>query len=272
MIMANIIKSLYNIRMLDELAEKRTVIHNIHPLVKVLTTLAYLITTVSYDKYAVSSLLPLVFYPVVTIGLAEIPPMPIVRRALAAAPFLIGIGILNPLFDHEPAVILSGIQIPGGWLSFFSIMVKGVFTILAALILIATTGMTGIASALRMLRIPRLFVLHLLLTYRYISVLVEEAGRIWNAYMLRAPGQKAIALKAWAPCVGRMLMGACGRAQRVYQAMALRGFHGEYNPGDVKGMNAGDFVYFIGWVTFFLFSRYFNLSARIGAIILGVIK
>ncbi|WP_068556674.1 energy-coupling factor transporter transmembrane component T family protein [Thermotalea metallivorans] len=270
--MANIIKSLYNIRMLDELAEKRTVIHSIHPLMKVMTTLAYLITTVSYDKYAVSSLLPLVFYPVVIIVLAEIPPVPIVKMALAATPFLIGIGILNPLFHHEPAIILSGIQISEGWISFLSIMIKGIFNILAALILIATTGMTGIASALRMLRIPRVFVLQLLLTYRYISVLAEEAVRIWEAYMLRTPGRKAIAFKTWVPCVGRMLMGAYGRARRVYQAMALRGFHGEYNPGDVKGMNTVDFAYCIGWVTFFVLVRYLNFSAQIGAAILGVMK
>ncbi|MDO9535800.1 MAG: cobalt ECF transporter T component CbiQ [Bacillota bacterium] len=270
--MSNIIKSLYNIRMLDELAEKRTFIHNIHPLIKVLTTCVYLTVTVSFDKYELSGLLPLIFYPVVMITLAEIPMIPILKRMLVVIPLIIGIGIFNPLFDHKPMVVLPWIQISGGWISFFSIMFKGGFTILAALILIATTGMTRIASALRMIRVPRLFVLQLLLTYRYISVLMEEAGRTWNAYMLRAPGQKSVNPKAWGPLAGQMLMRTYDRAQRVYQAMGLRGFNGEYNPGDVKKVTVKDILYFTCWAAFFAVSRYFNLPALIGEVVTGVMK
>ena len=67
--MANITQSLYNIRFLDELAEKQTVIHKIHPLAKLLTTMIYLIVVVSFGKYEISGLLPLVFYPVIIIAL-----------------------------------------------------------------------------------------------------------------------------------------------------------------------------------------------------------
>ncbi len=269
-IMTNIMESLYNIRILDELAEKRTVIHNIHPLIKLLTTIAYVIITVSFGKYELSNLLPLLFYPIVIITLAEIPVIPILKRILVVLPFIIGIGVFNPLFDPEPMLVFLGLQISGGWVSFLSIIIKGFLTLLAALILISTTGMTWIASALRLLRIPRLFVLQLLLTYRYISVIMEEAGRTWNAYMLRAPGQQGVSFKISGPLAGQLLMRTYDRAQRVYQAMSLRGFIGEYNPGEVKKVTVKDCLFLGGWVAFFSVCRYINLPALIGSVVTGV--
>jgi cobalt/nickel transport system permease protein len=83
--MADITQSLYGIRFLDELAEKSTVIHKIHPLVKLITTMTYLVVVVSFGKYEVTGLLPLVFFPVIIIALAEIPLLPILKRMLLVA-------------------------------------------------------------------------------------------------------------------------------------------------------------------------------------------
>lgn len=83
------------------MARKETRIHKIHPLVKLLTTFVYLIMVVSFGKYEIGSLLPFVFYPVIIFTLAEIPVAPILKRILLVEPLIIGIGILNPLFDHH---------------------------------------------------------------------------------------------------------------------------------------------------------------------------
>lgn len=131
--MSNMVASLYDIRLLDELAEKKTVIHKIHPLIKVLTTILYLIIIVSFDKYELSGLLPLLFYPVIVIALADLPLVPLLKRMLIVLPLIIGIGLFNPLFDRSPLVVLPWIQISGGWISFLSILLKGVLTILASL-------------------------------------------------------------------------------------------------------------------------------------------
>jgi len=270
MVMSNMSASLYNIRLLDELAEKRTIVHNIHPLVKVLTTGMYLIVTVSFNKYELTGLLPLVFYPVMVIALADIPVVPLLKRMLIVSPFIIGIGLFNPLFDRSPMVVLPWIQISGGWISFFTIMIKGIFTILAALILIATTGMTKIAAALRMMRIPRVFILQLLLTYRYISVLIEEAGLTVRAYSLRSPGEKGIRFSNWGSLAGQMLLRTLERAQRVYHAMCCRGFAGEYNTGSEKRLRAGDILYFTGWGLYFVIVRHFNIPVALGSLITGV--
>lgn len=269
--MANITESLYSMRILDELSLKGTAIHRIHPLAKLLTTIAYLVVIASFDRYEISRLFPLFFYPVIILALSDMPFMPILKRLLIVEPLIIGIGILNPLFDQE-VVSLAGLAVSRGWITFFSIFFKCGLTVMAALILIATTGMDKIAYALRAIKVPRLFVFQLLLTYRYISVLMEEAGRIWNAYLLRAPGQKGVRLKAWGSLLGQMLLRTYDRALRVYEAMKLRGFKGEYCPGGVNKVTFLDMFYTVCWVTVFIACRLFDISALIGTAVTGVIK
>jgi len=57
-----------------------------------------------------------------------------------------------------------------------------------------------------MLKIPKLFVLQLMLTYRYISVLLEEAERMLRAYMLRSPlqNENGIHIKDWGALQGNL--------------------------------------------------------------------
>lgn len=264
--MADITQSLYGIRFLDELAVKSTVIHKIHPLVKLITTMTYLVVVVSFGKYEVTGLLPLVFYPVIIIALAEIPLLPILKRMLLVAPFAVGIGIFNPIFDNSTMYVLDGIRLSGGWISFFSIMIKFVLAVLAALTVIATTGMDRIADALRLLRVPRVFVLQLLLTYRYISVLMEEVARIIRAYSMRAPSHSGVQKGVWGSLAGNLLLRTFDRAHSVYQAMVQRGFNGEYNTGYDRRVTIQDMLYLFGWIVFFLAARLYDIPALLGSL------
>lgn len=269
--MSKIMNSLYNMRLLDDLAKKETSIHKLHPLVKLLTTVIYLTVVVSFGKYDISSLLPFVFYPVLIFAFAELPVAPILKRILLVEPFIIGIGILNPLFDNY-TVLLGVIAISRGWVTFLSIFIKCGLTVAVSILLIATTGMDKLAAALRMLKIPKIFVLQLLLTYRYISVLIEEVFRMQRAYSLRAPGHKGIHRSVWGSFAGQLILRTFERAQRVYQSMSLRGFTGEYNTGDIARMSFKDFAYFAGWSLFFIIARIYNIPMLIGSLFTGVIK
>ncbi len=199
-------KSLYNIRYLDELSEKITIIHNVHPLAKVLTTIIYLIIVVSFSKYEISGLIPLILYPMTLIILADIKITMIIKRLLVVLPFVICIGIFNPLLDHTSILIIGNIYISGGWISFISILIKCALTVAASLILIATTGINKIALSLRLLKVPKLFIIEFLLTYRYITVLIEEAGRITRAYSVRSHIQKGIRFKDCGYLIGQLLI------------------------------------------------------------------
>jgi cobalt/nickel transport system permease protein len=270
--MANITESIYKIRFLDDEARKTTWVHSIHPLAKVIVTIVYLIIVVSFGKYDIVKMLPLVFYPVVIIGIAEIPVKALLKRVLLASVFVAGIGIFNPIFDREIRLIVLNIGISGGWISFLSVVLKCCFTVIGSLLMVATTGMDNIALAFRMLKIPKLFVLQLLQTYRYIIVLMEEVGTIINAYKLRAPGQKGIRFNSWGSLVGQILIRSFARAERVHAAMILRGFNGEYKTGFTKKLLRKDWIYIACWITFFIICRYYNLPELLGTIAIGVKK
>ncbi|AFL99942.1 ABC-type cobalt transport system, permease component CbiQ [Desulfitobacterium dehalogenans ATCC 51507] len=252
--MSKIVDSIYNVRLLDDLARKDTSIHRIPPVIKILTTIVYLIVVVSFDRYEISGLLPFVFYPMILILLAELPAKPIFKRLLMVEPLIIGIGILNPLFD------------PRGWITFVSIMIKCGLTVTVSLILVATTGMERIAQALRALKVPSVFVLQLLLTFRYISVLMEELARMMRAYSLRAPGQKGIRLKDCGSFAGQLLLRTFDRAQRVYDSMRLRGFEGEYPMGCQSKILFKDSIYLGAWSLFFIIARVYDIPVMIGSL------
>lgn len=59
----------------------------------------------------------------------------------------------------------------------------------------------------------------LLLTYRYLILLLQEGSRMSAAYALRAPYSKGIAFNAWGTLVGQLLLRSIDRAQTVYESM-----------------------------------------------------
>jgi cobalt/nickel transport system permease protein len=262
--MRTLAESLNNIRLLDELSAQNTPVNRLHPLAKLLTTLMFLIVTVSYGKYDFSAMLPLTVFPMALLIAGEIPLMPLLRRLLLLSPLAIGLGIFNPCFDHAPMVTIFGLEISGGWMSFAVILLKFILTVTAALILIASTGMTGIAAALRMLRVPRIFVMQLLLTYRYIALLLDETTRVSLAYSLRSPFQRGVHYRAWGSLAGQLLIKTHLRAQRVYDSMLCRGFCGEYHTGAAKPFSRYDLGFIFSFTLFFLLARFVNLSLLLG--------
>ena len=70
---------------------------------------------------------------------------------------------------------------------------------------------------------PRVLVTTILLTYRYIVLLLQEGNRISTAYALRAPGEKGIHFRAWGSLLGQLLLRSVDRAQLVYEYDVMGG-------------------------------------------------
>lgn len=270
--MWNILASIYNINFLEETASKKSIIHGLDPLVKLLVTIVYSFLILSFNKYEITALLPLAFYPVVLIILSDVPIVPLLKRLLIVLPLVVSIGILNPLINKNPFCEFLGITISYGWISFFSLVIRLCLTVLAGLLLIATTGIEKISAALRRIRFPKMLTIQLMLTYRYISVLLEEVGSVVKAYHLRAPGEKGISLRTSGSLIGQLLLRSFERADRLYSAMLLRGFSGEYNFGKERKIDKVSGIYLITWSVFFLIARFLNIPEILGQITMGVLR
>lgn len=269
--MVNITQAYYKMFILDELAEKRTAIHRINPVIKLVVTLIYLLFVVSCDKYEISELIPLFFYPVIILAVGDIPLKPIFVGLAVSAPLVLGVGVFNPLLDRTIVLTVEGIGISSGMLSFAALLIKCGLTVTAALLLLATTGMNNIGAALQKLHVPEIFITQLLLTYRYISVLMGETSRVYNAYTLRAPSQKGISRNVWGSLIGSLLLRTYDRAARIFQAMKLRAYENQYYGVSLDKLNKVDILYLLGWIAFFLITKFINIPMVIGLLVTGAL-
>ncbi len=248
--------ALSEVRRMDEIASRKQWVNQIHPLVKLMVTALFLVLAMSFSPDRLAFLLRMGAYPIALFILGEVPFWDSLRRLRVVLPLVCLTGALNPFFDRSPGAELFGVPVTAGVLSMLALMVKGIYGVLASYLLIATTPIEEICYALRKLRVPAVLVTQFLLTCRYISLLLEEAGRVMQAYSLRAPGQKGVRFRAWGSLAGQLLLRSMDRADEVYQSMALRGFRGEFCQGEGLRCRAKDYLYLAVWAgIFFLLCR-----------------
>lgn len=254
------------LRELDDLAAEDSPVHRLNPLCKLLVTVFYIVTVVSFPKYDLSGLVIMVLYPVVLFQAAGIPVSLCFHKLRVVLPLVCAVGLVNPFLDHTPLIPLETLTITGGVVSMVTLMLKGVFSLMASFLLIATTSIDTLCAALRMLHVPDILTTLLLLTYRYIGVMIEEVSIMTESYSLRAPGQKGIHISAWGSFLGQLLLRSMDRAEALYQSMLLRGFRGDYYYADVPPCGVSGVIYGIVCIGAFLFARWFDLPVLLGSL------
>ena len=252
------------LREMDQLSAQDSPIHRLHPLSKLLVTLAYIFTVVSFPKYSFSALTVMVLYPILVFQISGIPVRLCLHKLRVMLVLVCAVGVLNPFFDRVPMLALGGVTVTGGMVSMAALILKGVFALMASFLLIATTPIDRLCAALRQLHVPGILVTLLLLTYRYISVMLREVSIMTDAYALRAPGQKGVHISAWGSFLGQLLLRSMDRAEELYQSMELRGFRGEFHYAEGEPFGAGSLVYALGWAAFFLLARLTDLPQLLG--------
>ncbi len=268
--MNNIGRDKFDIRYMDNLACGQSLLHRLDPRAKLITTFIFIVTVVSFGKYALSSLTPFFIYPIALIALGGLPYRYILKKVLIVSPFAVLVGIFNPLMDREVLFYIGSTGVSGGWVSFSSILLRFVLTVTAALILIASTGFNAVCLALTKLRIPRPFVVQMLFFYRYIFVLTDEAEKMVRARSFRAFNSGAIRFKNFISLIGHLLLRTLDRAERIYLAMCCRGFDGHIRIIRSMKIRFKEVVFVIGWLSLFVFFRYYNIPFKLGTFITGV--
>ncbi len=259
-------QAISEIQTLQSVAEEDSFINRLHPLGKLILTVFYVAVTVSFPKYALTNLIAMVVYPVSVFTVTDLSFKDALRRLRVVLPIVMLFGVLNPFFDRTTILVIGNMKISGGVISMLSLMLKGVLTVLAGYILIATTTIEKICRALRILHVPKAFVTVILLIFRYVTLLLSEARRITQAYSLRAPGQKGVQYKVWGPLLGQLLLRSMDRANDVYDSMLLRGFDGEFRTGRAEKIKPADILWPLLWMAVILLLRLFPLVEWIGGL------
>ncbi len=257
----------FDIGRLDRLSYQETCVHRLDPRAKLIATFLFLLTVISYPKYEIIALTPFFLYPALLMALGEIPVRFIIRKIIVVSPFALFIGIFNPLLEARTFALIPGFYVSAGWISFLSILLKFTLTIIAALLLIATTSFPGVCHALRRLGFPALFVSQLLFLYRYLFVLMEEAMRIIRARDMRSFGTRGTGMKVFARIVGILFLRTVDRAERIYYAMLSRGFHGDIPSLKRSRMVRSDLAFLSLMLVFLGGFRFFPITEGIGRVV-----
>ena len=261
--------SLSSLREMDMLAAENSPVHQLHPSAKLVTTIAYIIITVSFSKYQLNGLLLMIVYPAFLFSLSGVSVGTCFRKLRFILPLVLAVGLFNPIFDRTTLLKIGNISVSGGTISMITLMLKGVFCLAASFLLMATTSIDSLCAALRQFRLPSLLVSLLLLTYRYIGVMTEELAVMTDAYSLRAPGQNGIRFNAWGSFLGQLILRTMDRADELYSSMQLRGFTGSFTYADCKRFDLRDAMWILIWVLLLLIFRFFDVPGIIGALLLG---
>lgn len=229
----------------------------VHPLSHVLVTLFYILTVVSFSGYNLTGLAGMVLYLLVQMIWHEISLGTMCKRIWPVLLLTGAVGIANPVMDREVYVVAGGIAVTYGMISMLTLMVKGIFCVMASYILTVTIGMGQICHALRLLHIPEELVTVIMLMHRYLMVLMKEVERLQQAYRLRAPKQKGLHFKTWGSFVGLLLLRSMDRAEEVYESMKLRGFQGRMQASSLNSSKGKSVLYVLLWGMCFLVLRMF---------------
>jgi cobalt/nickel transport system permease protein len=267
--MATIENQLFDIRTMDALSSGKSSLHRLDPRAKLITTLIFVVMVVSLGKYEISRMIPFVIYPLAMVVWADLPVFYLLKKILLVSPFAILIGIFNPLMDTAPLVQIGSFSFSGGWISFFSIMIRFALTVGAALILICLTGFNNVCMALEKLKVPTPFVVQLLFLYRYLFVLIEEASRMIRARSLRTFDTGGLRFKVFVPLLGQLLLRTLDRAQRIHLAMLCRGFDGHIRVSRPMTFRRKEVLFILSWSLFFILARFYNLPVIFGSFIKG---
>jgi cobalt/nickel transport system permease protein len=231
-----------HVHFLDPFIDGRSPIHALDARVKLVLTLAFILVTSLMPMGAWAIYILLFALAVCVVMLSEIGVGYVLKRAGLAIPF--ALAALPLVFTAGGkawfSFSLGGAEIvvsQTGLVRLLSILFKSYVSMQMAIVLASTTPFPQLLQAMRAIKIPKLLVAIFGLMWRYLFVLADEAMRLIRGRDARSgassdPNFKTGGSVAWRAktvggMAGNLFMRSFERGDRIYNAMASRGYDGE---------------------------------------------
>ncbi|KTB47945.1 cobalt ECF transporter T component CbiQ [Dehalogenimonas alkenigignens] len=220
---------------LDQYSHLVSPAHRRDPRLKFLLSLLFIVAVVltpagSWATYAAYfAILGSIF------AISKLPLGYVLKRSLIILPFVFLLGVINVF--TRPGVELLSFDI-GGWhlgatdggLKFIStLLARSWLSVLALILLTSTTPLPALLKGIERLGAPRVLVMILSFMYRYLFLLIDEVLRMKQARDSRSVGSPPASFQARTvgSMIGSLFIRSYERGERVYAAMAARGFDGQ---------------------------------------------
>lgn len=250
-----------HINVLDQFQTGDSPVHRLDARVKLVGALGFILAAALTPDGAWLAFAALAVLWLALALLSDVPLGTLLRRGLVALPF--AAAAVTLLFTLPGQALLT-VQLPllgwqlsisdAGLIRFVTILLKSWVSVLMAALLVATTTFPDLLRAMRGIGIPSVLVGVIAFMYRYIFVLADEVQTLLRAREARSAagpaGQKAGGTVFWRArivggMVGSLFVRSLARSERVYQAMASRGYSGELRWLDKPRMRAMDMVWLV---------------------------
>jgi cobalt/nickel transport system permease protein len=208
------------LKFLERYSEGDGPLHRLDARVKLVVTLAYVVTVVALPVGWWHGLAALGLVLAFVVGLSGVPPRELLGRWLA---FLVLVGSLALMaaLSHPRRAALGLAPVA------LALVAKNGLAFLATLVLVNVTPFRTLLVAMRRLGLPRVLVATLQYMYRYLFVLADELDRMAQARRsrtFRRSGRLDWGLLTG--LIGILFLRAFERGERVHAAMLARGWDG----------------------------------------------
>jgi cobalt/nickel transport system permease protein len=256
-----------HVHFLDPYRPRASLVHQLDPRVKLVLTLAFVFTT-ALTPQGVWPVYILLFALITSvILLSELGLGYVLKRAALAFPFVLA--ALPLVFTASGPYLVETTL--GSWAlrisqpgleRFLSIAFKSWISVQAAIVLASSTPFPDLLVAMRAIKIPRLLVAIFGLMWRYLFVLADESLRLIRARASRSglsaqgesrPGGGVMwRARVTGGMAGNLFLRAFERSDRIYMAMAARGYDGEVRMLPLPTLKAAQWGFLAGSLFLFL--------------------
>jgi cobalt/nickel transport system permease protein len=224
----------------DRYHHGHSLIHDLDPRIKVLVTVAYIVSNALLPDGAWIAFLFAFAFLLLANALSGLGLSFTFRRSFIVFPFaLIAITVLfsipgSPVFQFK-LWMWNFVITDAGLLRFVSIVIRSWLSVQMAILLVSATEFPKIIHALNHLRVPTIITVIISFLYRYLFVLSDEVIRMLRARQSRSgavAGVRSGGSVAWRAqtaghMAGQLFLRSYERSDRIYNAMLSRGYKGE---------------------------------------------
>ena len=214
----------------EPFSEGASLAHRLDPRGKIVVASCFAVLVAVSHSYA-ATLLGLAL-ALVWLALARLPVKQVAARLLVVNSFIFFLWLVLPLtYPGEVVGRLGPLAVTKQGLIFTGLItLKSNAIIIGLIALVATAPVVTLGQALHDLRLPDKLCHLLLFTYRYLYVFEQEFRRLVQSMKIRGfqPRTNLHTYRSYAYLAAMLLVRSYDRADRVYQAMICRGFHGTF--------------------------------------------
>jgi cobalt/nickel transport system permease protein len=235
---------------IDHIAGLSSPVHSMDPRIKLLTALIFVFMVVLTPEGYFASFGMYACLLGIVILVSGIPVTYVLVRSLTIIPFALAVSFFVPFITPGPLLWkftigpIGAVVTTTGLIRFASLSLKALLCFFATIILVSSTRFGDLMWAAGALGLPKKIVAVMSFMYRYLFIVIDEAAHMLLARNLRSSGRNgATMLHAAGGIVGSLFIKSFEHAERLYQAMLLRGYTGTLVTPALMRLSVRDVIY-----------------------------